>query len=57
MGGLIVTLAGHVPEQGETIEGPEGLIFEVLEADSRRVKRLSIHRRPAGEDTSAAETV
>ena len=57
VGGLIVTLAGHVPEQGETIEGPEGLIFEVLEADSRRVKRLSIHRRPAGEDTSAAETV
>lgn len=56
VGGLIVTLAGHVPEQGETIEGPEGLIFEVLEADSRRVKRLSIHRRPAGEDTSAAET-
>jgi CBS domain containing-hemolysin-like protein len=56
VGGLIVTLAGHVPEQGETIEGPEGLIFEVLEADSRRVKRLSIHRRPSGEDTSAAET-
>ncbi len=55
VGGLIVTLAGHVPAQGETVEGPDGLFFEVIEADSRRVKRLSIHRRPATEGESAAE--
>jgi CBS domain containing-hemolysin-like protein len=47
LGGLIVTLAGHVPAQGEIIEGPEGLIFEIIEADQRRVKRLSIHHRAA----------
>ncbi|KPF68607.1 hypothetical protein IP69_11360 [Bosea sp. AAP35] len=45
LGGLIVTLAGHVPAQGEIIEGPEGLIFEIIEADQRRVKRLSIQQR------------
>jgi CBS domain containing-hemolysin-like protein len=56
VGGLIVTLAGHVPEKGETIEGPDGLVFEVIEADSRRVKRLSIQRRSPSEDGSAAES-
>ena len=44
LGGLIVTLAGRVPGQGEVVEGPEGLTFEIIEADQRRVKRLSIHR-------------
>ena len=52
LGGLIVTLAGHIPAQGEIIEGPEGLSFEIVEADTRRVKRLSIHRRAsAGAET------
>ncbi len=45
LGGLIVTLAGRVPTQGEVVEGPEGLTFEVLDSDQRRVKRLIIRRR------------
>lgn len=45
LGGLIVTLAGRVPAQGEIVEGPEGLTFEILDSDQRRVKRLTIHRR------------
>ncbi|WP_066473041.1 hemolysin family protein [Bosea sp. WAO] len=55
LGGLIVTLAGRVPARGELIKGPEGLEFEVLDADPRRVKRLRIHRRvevAAGEATA-----
>jgi CBS domain containing-hemolysin-like protein len=53
LGGLIVTLAGRVPAAGEIIEGPEGLSFEVVEADPRRVKRLSIQRRgPAAPDAA-----
>ena len=44
LGGLIVTLAGRVPSRGELIAGPDGLEFEVLDADPRRVKRLRIHR-------------
>lgn len=47
LGGLIVTLAGRVPAQGETIEGLEGLAFEIVEADPRRIKRLRIHQRDA----------
>ncbi|MBA4335268.1 MAG: hypothetical protein C0420_10255, partial [Methylobacterium sp.] len=51
LGGLIVTLAGHVPAKGEIVAGPGGLSFEILEADQRRVKRLSIvQRSPADED-------
>lgn len=45
LGGLIVTMAGRVPVRGELIAGPDGLEFEVLDADARRVKRLRIHRR------------
>lgn len=56
LGGLIVTLAGHVPAQGETVEGPDGLVFEVVEADSRRVKRLSIQQRSIVQGDSPAET-
>ncbi|VTZ22201.1 CBS domain containing protein [Methylocella tundrae] len=42
IGGLITTLAGHVPVRGEIIvEG--GLEFEILDADPRRVKRVRIH--------------
>ncbi|AMJ62190.1 hemolysin family protein [Bosea sp. PAMC 26642] len=58
LGGLIVTLAGRIPAEGEVIEGPEGLFFEVLEADARRIKRLRIERRTesADNDPAAAET-
>jgi CBS domain containing-hemolysin-like protein len=45
LGGFIVTLAGRVPSRGELVPGPEGLEFEILDADPRRVKRLRIHRR------------
>jgi CBS domain containing-hemolysin-like protein len=41
LGGLITTLAGHVPASGEIISG-DGLQFEVLDADPRRVKRIKI---------------
>ncbi len=51
LGGLIFTLAGRVPERGEVIRHPDGIEFEVLDADPRRVKRLRIQRasreRPA----------
>jgi CBS domain containing-hemolysin-like protein len=56
IGGFIVTLAGRVPSRNEVIEGPEGLEFEVLDADPRRVKRLRIHRRTLGSETGPGET-
>jgi CBS domain containing-hemolysin-like protein len=58
IGGLITTLAGHVPVRGEIIvEG--GLEFEILDADPRRVKRIKIrlgHKRAAGESQDQQPT-
>lgn len=47
IGGLVAALAGRVPQAGEKIDGPGSLVFEVVEADPRRIKRLIIHG-PAG---------
>ena len=54
VGGLIVTLVGRVPSRGEIVVGPDGLEFEVLEADPRRLKRVRIARRVASEDVAPA---
>jgi magnesium and cobalt transporter len=42
LGGLVVSHLGRVPQRGEIVEGPAGFVFEVLEADPRRVRRLRI---------------
>ncbi len=54
LGGLVFTLAGRVPVRGELITHPDGLEFEVLEADPRRVKRLRIRRLGRGAASPAA---
>ena len=54
LGGLIVTLVGRVPTRGEVIRGPEGLEFEVLDADPRRIKRLRIQQRLGGQPPAAS---
>jgi magnesium and cobalt transporter len=47
VGGLISMLAGRVPDRGETINHPAGHLFDVLEADQRRVRRLRVRHPPA----------
>jgi CBS domain containing-hemolysin-like protein len=47
--GLIMALAGRVPQRGEVISHPAGFEFEITDADPRRVKRLRI--RPAAPAT------
>jgi magnesium and cobalt transporter len=42
LGGLVFTLAGRVPKRGEVIAHPDGIEFEILDADPRRVKRLRL---------------
>ncbi|UYN98917.1 MAG: HlyC/CorC family transporter [Devosia sp.] len=50
IGGLVFDLAGHVPKRGERVQGLDGFEFEILAADSRRIKRLRIRRsRPEPE--------
>jgi len=53
LGGLVVSLLGRVPQRGEIVAHPNGVEFEVLEADPRRVKRLRI--RPPSPEASTQE--
>ncbi len=46
LGGLVVYLAGHVPARGEIIRHENGMEFEVIDADPRRVTRLRIRNLP-----------
>jgi CBS domain containing-hemolysin-like protein len=54
LGGLITSLAGHVPVRGEILS-EAGLEFEVLDADPRRVKRIRIRRAALPDEADAAE--
>ncbi|MDB5440815.1 MAG: hemolysin [Caulobacteraceae bacterium] len=42
VGGLVVALAGRVPQRGEVIAHPDGWEVEVIDADPRRVKRVRL---------------
>jgi len=42
LGGLVFMLSGHVPARGEIVQHPDGLEFEVVDADPRRIKRLRV---------------
>lgn len=46
LGGLVSALTGHVPMRGESIAHPSGIVFEVMEADPRRVRRLRVRNLP-----------
>lgn len=46
IGGLACALAGRVPLRGEVIShASSGTLFEILEVDPRRVKRVAVHLR------------
>lgn len=45
LGGLVVSLIGRVPQRGEIVSH-NGLEFEVLESDPRRIKRLRLRSAP-----------
>lgn len=42
VGGLVFALAGHVPERGQVLIHPNGIEFEVRDADARQIKKLRI---------------
>ena len=46
LGGLVFSLVGQVPRPGDRITHPCGIEFEVVDADPRRIKRLTV-RLPA----------
>lgn len=46
LGGLTFFLAGRVPARGEVLTHSSGMVFEIEDADPRRVKRLRIRNIP-----------
>ncbi len=46
LGGLVFALAGRIPARGEIIAHSSGMVFEVIDADLRRIKRLLIKNIP-----------
>ena len=46
VGGLIFSLAGHIPSRGEIVRHPSGIEFEIVEVDPRRIRRLRVRRAP-----------
>lgn len=46
IGGLVFSLAGRVPARGEILNHPSGMMFEVIDADPRRVNRVRIRNIP-----------
>ncbi|MBV8577213.1 MAG: magnesium/cobalt efflux protein, partial [Acetobacteraceae bacterium] len=53
VGGLVFTLAGHVPARGEVISHPSGIEFRVLEADPRHIRRVRVRRTPPAQPAAA----
>ena len=47
LGGLVYLLAGKLPVRGETVRHNNGVEFDVIDADPRRIKRLRV-RLPDG---------
>lgn len=41
--GLVLHLTDRIPQRGELIPHSSGIEFEIIEADSRRIKRVGIH--------------
>ncbi|RWR46506.1 HlyC/CorC family transporter [Sinirhodobacter ferrireducens] len=42
MGGLVFMQIGRVPARGEVIKGENGVEYEIVDADPRRIKRLRV---------------
>ncbi len=53
IGGLVVALAGRVPQRGEVLSHPSGYDLEVVEADARKVRTVRIRRTPAPAEPQA----
>ncbi len=56
LGGLVIRLAGRVPSRKELVKHPNGLEFEVIDGDPRRVRRLRIRNIPAPPQQTASDS-
>lgn len=56
VGGLVCHLAGRVPLKGEIISHPSGFAFEIIDAEPRKIKRLSVRLPQKAQDFHEADT-
>tara|TARA_X000000950_G_scaffold237113_2_gene288402 strand:+ start:76541 stop:77458 length:918 start_codon:yes stop_codon:yes gene_type:complete len=42
LGGVVFAIAGRVPQRGEIIRHPNGVDMEIIDADTRRIRRLRL---------------
>lgn len=48
--GLCLSLAGRVPSTGQSLEAPEGIILEIIDATPRRVRAVRVRTPKAAEE-------
>ena len=48
LGGLVFSLAGHIPARGEIVPHESGIEFQIVDADPRKIKRLRVRNLPPG---------
>lgn len=53
LGGLVFFMAGRVPARGEVLTHDTGMVFEILDADPRRVTRIKITHIPSADESEA----
>ena len=47
LGGLVFAISGRIPARGEVLKhAPSGLVFEIIDADPRRIKKMRIQNIP-----------
>lgn len=52
LGGLVFSVAGRIPARGEVLKHDSGIVFEILDADPRRINRMRIKNIPQSETDS-----
>jgi CBS domain containing-hemolysin-like protein len=55
LAGYVFHLAGHVPQIGERVGGPNGILFEILETDQNRIVRVRVRGVPKAGATAEPE--
>ena len=57
IGGYLTTIAGRVPSRGELIRTPNGIEFEVMDADPRRIKRVRVQKGASEQPAAAVKAI
>jgi CBS domain containing-hemolysin-like protein len=55
--GLVLSLSDRVPARGTTLNHSSGIVFEVVEADTRRIKRLRVVKAAASTNVTNIKTI